>query len=222
MQACKAEMPGDFSQNPALLACAEDWSVLTAIYQPQVQLAVLQHPVLADPELLTEAVASLLAQPGSPDFKLLDTPQGIALNLGKALEKTSLKTPATQAFIQALLTLCEAFSTLFDSKNVALRIVRLQSAMCPKFHVDRIPVRLICTFAGPATQWLTDDNCDRSQLGGRGDACRDWQFIRQLTAGDVALMKGDGWEGNEGCGLVHRSPDVKDGERRLVLTLDLG
>ncbi|MBL6879560.1 MAG: DUF1826 domain-containing protein, partial [Burkholderiales bacterium] len=44
--------------------------------------------------------------------------------------------------------------------------------------------------------------------------------IQRLTAGDVALLKGELWEDNENAGLVHRSPVVPEGQRRLVLTLD--
>ncbi|WP_428354217.1 DUF1826 domain-containing protein [Methyloprofundus sp.] len=35
-----------------------------------------------------------------------------------------------------------------------------------------------------------------------------------------ALLKGERWEGNENAGLVHRSPAINEGERRLLLTLD--
>jgi hypothetical protein len=34
------------------------------------------------------------------------------------------------------------------------------------------------------------------------------------------LLKGSKWHGNEGHGLIHRSPALKEGERRLILTLD--
>jgi hypothetical protein len=34
------------------------------------------------------------------------------------------------------------------------------------------------------------------------------------------LLKGERWQGNEGRGLVHRSPPLVAGERRLLLTLD--
>jgi hypothetical protein len=33
-------------------------------------------------------------------------------------------------------------------------------------------------------------------------------------------LKGERWEGNENAGLVHRSPVLLSGERRLILTLD--
>tara|TARA_R110000782_G_scaffold50302_3_gene109162 strand:- start:127 stop:561 length:435 start_codon:yes stop_codon:yes gene_type:complete len=43
---------------------------------------------------------------------------------------------------------------------------------------------------------------------------------QSLQAGQVALLKGERWQGNEGRGLVHRSPPLVAGERRLLLTLD--
>ena len=48
----------------------------------------------------------------------------------------------------------------------------------------------------------------------------DPAHIRHLACGDVALLKGEKWLGNEGAGLVHRSPSQGNGERRLILTLD--
>jgi len=44
--------------------------------------------------------------------------------------------------------------------------------------------------------------------------------IQTLAIGDVALLKGEHWEGNEGAGLVHRSPMVEAGQQRVLLTLD--
>ncbi|MCP3699547.1 MAG: DUF1826 domain-containing protein [Aliivibrio sp.] len=36
----------------------------------------------------------------------------------------------------------------------------------------------------------------------------------------MALLKGEGWFENEGGGLVHRSPSLTNGDKRLLLTLD--
>jgi len=44
--------------------------------------------------------------------------------------------------------------------------------------------------------------------------------LQQLTTGDVALLKGESWVGNEGYGLVHRSPNLENQKKRLLLTLD--
>ena len=44
--------------------------------------------------------------------------------------------------------------------------------------------------------------------------------MQQLSQGDVALLKGEGWVGNEGKGLIHRSPQLSDQASRLILTID--
>ena len=79
-----------------------------------------------------------------------------------------------------------------------------------------------------AAEWLADKDVDRSKLGagnlGKVDAesglYRSSRDIQQLNQGDVALLKGELWVGNENAGLVHRSPAVADKQPRLMLTLD--
>ena len=44
--------------------------------------------------------------------------------------------------------------------------------------------------------------------------------IKQLETGHVALLKGESWQGNEGAGIVHRSPHSDSNYRRLYLTID--
>jgi hypothetical protein len=100
--------------------------------------------------------------------------------------------------------------------------------MCPRFHFDRIPCRLVTTYQGIATQWLNHAVVDRSKLGAGNQGKSDEQSglfnniedINRLSEGDVALLKGENWDETQGAGLVHRSPPVSAGERRLLLTLD--
>ncbi|WP_372836416.1 DUF1826 domain-containing protein [Pontibacterium sp.] len=44
--------------------------------------------------------------------------------------------------------------------------------------------------------------------------------FEQISAGDVVLLKGDGWFENEDFGVVHRSPPIAEGETRMFLSLD--
>ena len=124
--------------------------------------------------------------------------------------------------------LVDMFCYLFDLKNVGLRLSALGHAMCPRFHVDKVLCRLATTCFGNATEWLPDDRVDRSKLGpgsdGKPDA-RSGLFsrsddIQQSDVGDVALLKAEGWIGNEEAGLVHCSPGLRPGKSRLLLTLD--
>lgn len=92
--------------------------------------------------------------------------------------------------------------------------------MCPRFHVDHVPVRLLTTYAGVGSQWLKEGAMDRRRLAQPEAEPVDPQVIQQFCCGDVGLLKGEKWHGNEGLGLIHRSPEPAPGERRLILTLD--
>jgi len=116
--------------------------------------------------------------------------------------------------------LISAFACLLGARRIGVRLRVLDKAMCPRFHVDHVPVRLITTYAGIGSQWLEEGAMDRLQLGQANAEPQDAASIRQLNSGDVALLKGEKWHGNEGFGLIHRSPQPAPGERRLLLTLD--
>jgi hypothetical protein len=123
-----------------------------------------------------------------------------------------------EGFIADLKWLVSAFACLLGAKRIGLRLRVLDKAMCPRFHVDHVPVRLITTYAGVGSQWLKEGAMDRQQLGQAN--AEPQAHIQQLGSGDVALLKGEKWHGNEGFGLIHRSPQPPAGERRLILTLD--
>lgn len=65
-----------------------------------------------------------------------------------------------------------------------------------------------------------EGSMSRSKLGDPAAEPKDPTLIRQLQSGDVALLKGENWIGNEGAGIIHRSPQPPQGTRRLILTLD--
>lgn len=125
-----------------------------------------------------------------------------------------------EGFIADISWLVSAFACLLGAQRIGLRLRVLDEAMCPRFHVDHVPVRLITTYAGIGSQWLKEGAMDRRQLGKPEAEPQDDSLIQQITSGEVALLKGEKWHGNEGFGLIHRSPQPAPGERRLILTLD--
>jgi hypothetical protein len=153
------------------------------------------------------------------------SPQDALAPIHQALGGSELTAPLGEDIAE----LVDMFCCLFDLGNVGLRLTILDKAMCPRFHVDNVPCRLVTTYQGSGTQWLPHNVVDRSKLGHGSDGKPDEHSglfpklgdIQQLTSGDVALLKGELWEGNEGAGLVHRSPLLSAGERRLLLTLDM-
>jgi hypothetical protein len=80
-----------------------------------------------------------------------------------------------------------------------------------------VPLRLLSTYGGIGSEWLEEGVIDRRRL------LQDLppvDKVRRLLAGEVAMLKGEKWQGNEGYGLIHRSPLTPAGERRLLLSLD--
>ncbi len=122
--------------------------------------------------------------------------------------------------------LIDVYATLTDAPTLGLRLRVLTGAMCPRFHTDRVGLRLICTYAGVGTEWLADGDVRRERLGHRADGLPDGDSgtvcgpIRRLPTGALALLKGEAWPGHEGRGCVHRSPAVDDGTPRLIFTID--
>ncbi|MFL1466676.1 DUF1826 domain-containing protein [Marinobacter sp. HN1S83] len=71
-----------------------------------------------------------------------------------------------------------------------------------------------------ATGWLREAQVTRPDSSGPlPDQSVDTSDIERLATGAIGLLKGEAWEGNEGRGLVHRSPAPGD-HPRLVLALD--
>ncbi|MBD8096862.1 DUF1826 domain-containing protein [Pseudomonas fluorescens] len=121
-------------------------------------------------------------------------------------------------FIADVSWLVSAFACLLGARRIGVRLRLLDKAMCPRFHVDHVPVRLITTYAGVGSQWLREGVMDRRRLS-QPDA-EPSERIEHIHCGEVALLKGTKWHGNEHHGLIHRSPALKANERRLILTLD--
>ena len=121
-------------------------------------------------------------------------------------------------FIADVALLADMYSFLFDVEEVGIRLAKLTTAMCPKFHTDKLGCRLITTYAGIGSEWLRNSDVWRD---GEGKiAFHANADIQQLVTGEAAMFKGDGWKGNEHSGIVHRSPALEQGQARVVLTID--
>ncbi len=200
---------------------SEDPAVLADIYRDDVNIAIWQRELSRE---LQDAVASVATSNRPVNSAMTVSPESALASVTEALGTT----PAC-ALSQNAAELAEMFCSLFGLNRAGLRLSVLVDAMCPKFHVDRVPCRLVTTYLGPGSEWLLHNSVDRSKLGlgsrGKSDLesglIKTPNDIQQLSHGDVALFKGELWDGNEDAGLVHRSPAVEDGDIRLLLTLDV-
>jgi len=195
--------------------------VLADIYQENTNIVVWKRSLT---DKLLEASNTVLSTNPDLEISLVVSPQDIVSVLQARLDSSKM----AMILIEDIHKLVNMFCDLFDLRRVGLRLTSLKHAMCPRFHVDNVPCRLITTYQGIATEWLSHSDVDRSKLGtgnkGKPDSqsgiYQDESDIQQLSQGDVALLKGEGWVGNEGKGLIHRSPQLSDQTSRLILTID--
>ncbi len=200
----------------------DESSILTDIYQDDINIVIWQRELAS---MLTQAVNYILKTKPVLQISITATPDNAYAAVNEALGATQLAT----ALSEDITKLVGIFCNLFELERAGLRLTTLDHTMCPRFHVDRIPCRLVTTYQGAATQWLPHRLVDRSKLSSGNQGKPDEQsglfektdaIIQQLNQGDVALLKGECWKGNEGAGLVHRSPQLANDARRLLLTLD--
>ncbi|AZZ97068.1 DUF1826 domain-containing protein [Pseudoalteromonas sp. R3] len=214
------------SENPEIpanryAAISSEPSILTDIYREEINLSVWQCALT---QALNSEVTDLLNATSELQLSIAATPEQTI----DGLHAASALLVDKPALSEHLAMLVDMFCTLFELKRAGLRLTVLNKAMCPKFHVDHIPCRLVSTLGGVASQWLPHNKVDRSKLGLGSKGKQDHESgiytcqsdIQQLNTGDVALLKGSGWLGNEEGALVHRSPSPAAGETRLLLTLD--
>lgn len=186
--------------------------VLAEVLQDGVNLAVWRRRLPAQLEDFAALVLSL----GQPlaDQRVIDVDEEQKPVLPDLLREAA-DLHGYEAFVADVTWLVAAYTCLVGARRVGLRLRVLDSPMCPRFHVDNVPLRLLTTYVGPGSEWLQERVSRRGELH---TAQPSVDNIQQLQAGEVAILKGEKWQGNEGVGLVHRSPSAQQG--RLLLSLD--
>ncbi|WP_082081340.1 DUF1826 domain-containing protein [Methylocucumis oryzae] len=211
-------------QRNASAVISKDFSDLARIYEQGVNLCLIER-CLSNTE--QTFVADVLSQHYTIELSILLNPKRYDFN---SLWPQAAHLSGYSAWLGDVAHLTTAFCELFDRQQVGLRLRTLDKAMCPRFHVDRVPVRMVCSYGGLGTEWLPEHAVDRTRLGMGNGGLPDYSSglitasteMQTMPAYAVALMKGELWEGNENQGLVHRSPSPTEQQpRRLLLTLDM-
>ncbi len=193
--------------------------VLTEIFRPVLNLVNWQRQL---PKELMRYVQSL--EQAQINFAKTLSPAEVAMVLNEHLPNGLGK----QQLCDDIALLVDMFSCLMDCEHVGVRLATLSSAMCPRFHTDKVMCRLVTSYSEIGTQWLDNARLDRSKLGWGSQGKTDEESglflhatdIYTAQVGEVLLLKGEAWPDNEAKGVAHRSPALNPGAKRLVLTLD--
>jgi hypothetical protein len=181
---------------------------LTVIADPGVNLAIWQRRL--SPALATDVNRLMGAAQG--DVRLNAPLAGLDCGLAAAIAEADL--PAVPTLVADIVALARRAAPLMMAAAFDLRLELVTGNACQKFHADYVPLRLITSYAGPGSQWMS--NADAAALA--AGAAIEQLDVRQLLAGEVALFKGRLLTATP---IIHRSPPIAGtGTRRLVLVIN--
>ncbi len=193
----------------------DQWGDLADIYDDDVEFVSIarpeSHALRAAAYDLLASAAEVQAQWTQPARERIHITHGPWRSLGEELQ-AALGAEITEAV--------DILADLLGCAAAGIRVRTLRGPMCPRFHADRVPCRLLITVAGSGTEWIPGDDVDPDLLADRANdevPIKPGGTIGTLHTGSWSLLKGSKW--SEGFrGVVHRSPHQNDA--RLLVSLD--
>ncbi len=216
--AVKQRQPSPNQRRPPSHRQGRRRRVLDSLTQPGVRLAIWQREL---PEGLSLALLDWAWRyPAGVEDAVSVPPRNVESCLAAFHAE-----PWRQWLWEDLKSLTEDFSRLAAVKSCRVTFGPIRTDQCRKFHVDKLRMRLITTYAGPGTEWLPEGAVRRAALENPApcfeqanrEIVKHAGLVRHAQAGDVLIMKG---AMGGAPGLVHRSPPIEHrGLLRVVLVL---
>ena len=114
-----------------------------------------------------------------------------------------------QLLLDDICLLAHEFDELFAPAYLRLRFDVVTTNKCPKFHIDHVAARLLCTYRGVGTEYSFLDDQKRPAEISPTPNCA------------AIVLRGTKWPTDCANNLVHRSPEINDGnETRLLFVID--
>lgn len=187
-------------------------SVLNQIHQKHVNIAIFNRDI---GELNSE-IQDLLAQ--NIEVKASGDIDSILERFRDVMQVENY--PLLLDDVKSLLL---QFKALTEANQFKVYFAKVESNMCRKFHTDLNNLRLLCTYYGPGTLWLSDDNINLTavqQNKGNDSIVLREEDVQQVKTGSVAILKGALYP-NSTDAIMHRSPTIEsNNQKRLLLRID--
>ena len=114
-----------------------------------------------------------------------------------------------QLLLDDICLLAHEFNELFAPAYLRLRFDVVKTNKCPKFHIDHVSARLLCTYRGVGTEYSFLDDQKRPAVIFPTPCCA------------AIILRGTKWPTDCANNLVHRSPEITAGdETRLLFVID--
>jgi hypothetical protein len=193
--------------------------ILARINEPDVNICIWQRPSI---DQIERELASLTPR-DLPDVRCRCNLNKFDAAVTRLMANQGLSTDLFKHWREDLLSIARIYFPLTRGRRVTMRLETTDQDGCPRFHTDRTHLRLLCTYLGPGTEWLRNDQADReAQLAGAPNSEILLTYKpSQLRRFWVGLLKGSAFPGNSRNGLIHRSPPSQGpGVNRVLFCLD--
>ncbi len=193
-------------------------TVLEQIQQDHVNIVIYERDV----DCLTSEILPLLDK--NIELSASGDTDSIVNKLKFDLAYQKLGLQNLNMLIKDIELLLLHFKKISKCQSFRLLLATIDTDMCRRFHTDSNDLRMLCTYSGPGTLWLAEDNVNRQALNSCGaNDCivLDESKIQQTSTSSVVILKGSTYSNSGSKAAVHRSPDIKKlGEKRLLLRID--
>lgn len=186
-----------------------------AIYDEDVEIVSVARPQASTSGAFAERLVRSRQFPQLRWVQPADDPEAP----GRELPAT-MDADIHSALLDQIAEASEMLGELVDCERIGVRLETLNAPMCPRFHTDHVPCRMLITLSGVGTEWIANSDVDWAVFADLETAAPPVQAsrpIQRLTTGHWSLLKGGAWD-DRFRGVVHRSPHGV-GER-LLLALD--
>lgn len=187
--------------------------ILKNIHQKDVNIAIYER----DTNLLKKEIENLLEQ----DIKF--STNGDIKTIVDSIKNTFCSNKL-DLIKNDIINLLQLFNKISKAESYRLLLATINTNMCRKFHADVNDLRMLCTYSGEGTLWLTEDNINRKALSAHSDnksIVIDNKKIKQVKTGAVVILKGAIYPQTGTKAIIHRSPTIEEtGIKRLLLRID--
>ena len=186
-----------------------------AIYEDDVELVSISRPDTRQCEALSQKLIESRQLPQLRWVQKAGDPDALAKEL-----PASIDPEVHDNLVEQIVEASDVVGELMGCKEVGIRLETLSAPMCPRFHVDYVPCRMLITLSGTGTEWIPSEEVDWpsfKNLDNTDPPLKSAGEIRHMDTGNWSLLKGGAWN-DQYVGIVHRSPHQR-GER-LLLSMD--
>jgi hypothetical protein len=189
--------------------------ILNRISESNKSIAIVQRDI----DFLKKELMQLIQH--KIRFKHRGTIEEIFDQLNKQAIKHNWQCPRV---CEDIISILHIFSKLQSSTIYSLTFERVESDMCKRFHTDIHDLRLLCTYFGRGTLWISEENVNRSALYSHStndEIVINQDDIQEISVGHIAILKGEEYPQSKSMALVHRSPEIENTQEiRLLLRID--